>query len=225
MGKRGPAPKKQVATEWSSVFAYALGLLASDGSLSKDGRHFDFTSKDKDQVITFQRSLGLKNVKIGGKYSNSSGSKKYYYRIQFGDVHFYQWCLECGFTPNKSRTIRELKIPDKYFFDFLRGCFDGDGTVYAYWDKRWRSSYMFYLSFTSGSKDFLYWLQNTTIRLLEVKGHITTDRRQTYQLKYAKKEAYIIFDQMYHSKGIFYLKRKFAKAQKIFMIDKENKKR
>lgn len=32
---------------WSPEIAYAVGLLTTDGSLSIDGRHIDFTSKDK----------------------------------------------------------------------------------------------------------------------------------------------------------------------------------
>lgn len=52
-----------------------------------------------------------------------------------------------------------MKIPGKYFFDYLRGCFDGDGCFYSYWDPRWRSSHMFYLEFISASKNHIDWLQ------------------------------------------------------------------
>ena len=51
---------------------------------------------------------------------------------------------------DKNISVKKLKsvvMPKKYFFDFLRGHFDGDGSFYSYWDKRWKSSYMFYVSF------------------------------------------------------------------------------
>jgi len=32
---------------WSADFAYAVGLLTTDGSLSIDGRHINLTSKRK----------------------------------------------------------------------------------------------------------------------------------------------------------------------------------
>jgi hypothetical protein len=219
MGKRGPTPKGRVTIEWSPRFAYALGLLASDGSLSKDGRHFDFTSKDKDLATLFQKALGLEDIKIGEKFSYVAGNKNVYYRIQFGDVNFYAWCLDCGFTPNKSRSVAELKIPDIYFFDFLRGCFDGDGTVHSSWDTRWKSSYAFYISFTSGSEKFLFWIQNVVTRLLGAKGYITAGGGDTYQLRYAKKETKLVCDRMYKKENLFRLERKFAKIQKIIMID------
>ncbi|PIT92750.1 MAG: hypothetical protein COU08_00800 [Candidatus Harrisonbacteria bacterium CG10_big_fil_rev_8_21_14_0_10_42_17] len=152
MGKPGPKPKGNVIIKWSPNFAYVIGLLATDGCLSKNGRHIDFTSKDKEQVETFKQCLGLSS-KIGRKKSDSNEAKKYF-RIQFSDVLFHRWLVSIGLTPNKSKTISELKIPDKYFFDFLRGCFDGDGSMYAYWDPRWHSSYVFYLQIASASPFF-----------------------------------------------------------------------
>jgi len=43
--KRGPKPKGNVAISWNPEFAYAIGLLVSDGCLSKDGRHINLTPK------------------------------------------------------------------------------------------------------------------------------------------------------------------------------------
>ena len=70
-------------------------------------------------------------------------------------------------APRKSLTMGKLKIPNKYFFDFLRGCFDGDGCFYSYWDPRWRSSHMFYLEFVSASKKHINWLQNELKKKLD----------------------------------------------------------
>jgi len=177
----------------------------------------ELTSKDKDQLETFKKCLGL-TVKIGKK---SSGFQKENngLRVQFCDVLFYQWLVSIGLMPNKSKTLRALKIPDKYFFDFLRGCFDGDGSIYAYWDRRWRSSYMFYISIASASPIFLKWLQQSLTRLLGVKGRISRGSG-VQQLRFAKKETLVLFKAMYYVPDIPYLKRKFAKAQKIFTIDR-----
>ena len=60
MGKRGPKPEGKVEIKWSSNFAYAIGLLASDGSLSKDRRHISFVSKDKNQILNFLNCLKIK---------------------------------------------------------------------------------------------------------------------------------------------------------------------
>ena len=205
MGRRGPQPSGAVPTLWSAEVAYAVGLLATDGSLSSDGRHIDLTSVDYSQLVTFKRCLRLK-VKIGkkyGSYNKQQGS----YRVQFGDIFFYEWMYRIGLTPNKSKTLSKLKIPDKYFFDFLRGCFDGDGSIYAYWDPRWHSSYMFYISFTSASPTFLKWLNKTIERLASVQGKIT-EARGVSQLRFAKQGTLRIFNRMFYSADIPYLKRK-----------------
>ncbi|MCL5435596.1 MAG: hypothetical protein M1275_00770, partial [Patescibacteria group bacterium] len=140
-------PLCKINCRWSSNLAYAVGLIATDGCLYKDGRHLAFISKDYDLVCQFKELLGLNN-KIAKK---PSGFVKggYGHWVQFGDVNFYNFLLSIGLTPAKSKTLGPLKIPDRYFFDFIRGHFDGDGSFYSYWDKRWLSSFMFYLSFAT----------------------------------------------------------------------------
>jgi hypothetical protein len=105
--------------KWSPGLAYVVGLLTTDGSLSIDKRHIILISKDIQLLKTFRKILKLKN-KITLKRSGYTG-KKNCYHLQFGNVVFYHWLLGIGLTPNKSKTLSKLKVPDKYFFDFLRG--------------------------------------------------------------------------------------------------------
>ena len=205
---------------WRADLAYVIGLIATDGCLSPTGRHIVMVSKDRDQLETFRKILGLEHIKIGSCRSGREDPTEYY-RVQFGDVSFYKWLLGIGLTPNKSKTIGQLKIPDEHFFDFLRGCFDGDGSVYSYWDPRWKSSYMFYLVFTSASACFVEWLQTTIHRLCGARGRITWGAR-VFQLRYAKRETALVCRQMYRTTDAPCLKRKFVKVQKIFAIDESH---
>ena len=54
-------PLNKVKILWSSKFAYVIGLMATDGNLSIDGHHMEFTSKDLDLVEIFKNYLNLKN--------------------------------------------------------------------------------------------------------------------------------------------------------------------
>ncbi|MBP9856225.1 MAG: LAGLIDADG family homing endonuclease [Candidatus Pacebacteria bacterium] len=201
--------------KWSSNFAYALGLLATDGYVSKDGRHIVLVSKDKDQLENFNLALKISNP-IARHHSGSGGVS---FRCQFSDVYFHGFLQGVGITNAKSKTIKSVKVPDEYFFDFLRGCFDGDGYVYSYWDKRWRSSFMFYLGFASASLNFINWIRSELAKRLEVKGHITKSKgKSCYQLKYAKKESTLVLKTMYHKKGAISLRRKKLKVDKIFAM-------
>lgn len=212
-----PTGKKNVV--WSADLSYIVGLIATDGCLSSDGRHIDLTSKDLQLLKTFKKCLALSN-KIGLKSSGFSNKK--YYRVQFGNVILYKWLSYLGITPRKSITIGALKIPNKYFFDFLRGSFDGDGTCYSYWDPRWASSFMFYINFTSGSLKHLKWIRGRIKQLLKVNGHLTQGNR-AWQLKYAKKESMVIIPKMYYKESLPCLRRKYIKLKKILAVEKQER--
>lgn len=204
-------PLGKIKLKWSPRFAYAIGLIVTDGSLSKDGRHISFTSKDSEQLKNFMRCLKIK-VKIG---TSLSGTKHRCGRIQFGDKSFYNFLLSIGLMPNKSKVIGSIVVPDKYFFDFLRGHLDGDGNFYSYYDRRWKSSFMFYLTFLSASKRHINWLRLKIAQLGGVSGHMTTSKNSSvYQLKFAKAETLRLLKKIYYSNIIISLTRKRAKIFK-----------
>ena len=209
-------PLKKVEIKWSPEFAYAIGLITTDGSLSIDRRHINFTSKDLELAELFKQCLNLGN-KIGKKARAQERPKKYF-QVQFGDVNLYKFLLGIGLMPNKTKVLAGLSIPNKYFFDFLRGHFDGDGTFYSYWDPRWKSSFMFYTVFVSASLRHVQWLREKIHALLRVKGHMTQDGRKiTYHLKYAKAESRKILSRMYRNRGLC-LSRKRLKVEKALGI-------
>jgi len=140
-----------------------------------------------------------------------------YYQVQFGDVLFYKWLNDLGLTSKKSLSIGKVQIPGHLFFDFLRGEWDGDGSIIYCRDKRWKNSYAVSISFASGSEKFLIWLQKEINFRLKTTGHISRGCR-VLQLRYAREDSKKVFDAMFYNDSLPHLKRKFAKAQKIFKI-------
>lgn len=210
-------PKRKVKIEWSPKFAYAVGLLVTDGNLSPDQRHINFTSKDYELVRLFKEAFGLNN-KIGRKARGYSKDKKYFV-VQFGDVQFYNYLLKIGLTPNKSKTIGKIDVPSKYFFDFLRGHLDGDGTFHSYFDPRWRNSYMFYTIFMSASRKQIDWLREEISAHLNISGHITKSKNSSvYQLKYAKAESLKLLSKLYYNPLVMCLSRKRRKIEKALAV-------
>lgn len=209
-------PLNKVKIKWSPKFAYALGLIVTDGSLSIDGRHIEITSKDEEQLKNYLKCLGI-NTKITIKHS---GSGEKYKRVQFGDVNFYKFLMSIGLMPRKTKIIGSVMMPPDYFFDFLRGHFDGDGTFYSYWDPRWRSSFMFYTEFISASEKHIRWLRKEIFKRLKIKGHITNSNNDSiYQLKYAKSESLKLLSKMYYDKKVVCLSRKRVKIEKALKIE------
>lgn len=205
---------------WSGDLAYVIGLITTDGSLSIDGRHINLTSKDIEQIKTFARILNLKN-KIENKKS-SYNPKGSYYQIQFGNVKFYQFLLSIGLTPNKTKTLGPLGVPDKFFADFLRGHLDGDGYTYSYWDKRWKSSFMFYIGFVSASRSHLEWIQEKVQSLYLICGKIKYSGKSTFQLIYSKRGALPLIEKLYHSNMVSSLARKRFKIEAALAIIKKH---
>lgn len=215
MRKRGPRPKGKVRIIWSPKLAYAIGLLVTDGCLYSDGRHISLVSKDKEQLVNFCRALGI-SVPIG---KSRSASGKITSRVQFSDVLFYRFLLSIGLAPNKTKTIAKVQIPTQFFFDFLRGHFDGDGCTYSYFDPRWKSSFMFYTTFVSASQRHIAWLQDELFAKLQVHGHITKSKTgSVYQLKFAKNDSLKLLRKMYAGKNKLFLPRKRLKIEKMLSI-------
>ena len=209
MGKRGPQPKRAANPLWTPELAYACGLLATDGCLYSDGRHINLTSIDRDQLETFKKCLNLKN-KIGSK---SGGYSDRGLQVQFGDVGLYRWLISIGITPRKTFTIGKVKVPDKYFWDYLRGEFDGDGHSHAYWDTRLRSSVSLYIGFTCASKQHLEWLNETITRLIGVSGNLRKQPR-AYTLLFSKQIAFPLYRAMYYNSSVVHLGRKKQKLER-----------
>ena len=207
-------PLGKVKLKWSPEFAYAIGLIVTDGSLSKDGRHVTLISKDIEMLDNFKSCLNISN-KIEA-HSSGYAKENNCHKVQLGDRMFYDFLVSIGLMSNKTKIIKEADIPKKYFADFLRGHFDGDGTFYSYWDKRWKSSFMYYVTFLSASKGHIDWLREKMSEAIGVAGHITKAKTSSvYQLKYAKKESNEIIRYMYYSEDAICLSRKRLKIEKV----------
>ncbi len=205
--------KSKIKIIWTTNFAYAIGLITTDGNLSNDGRHILYTTKDEQLAITYKKCLDITN-KIGKK-SRGFGKEKKYYVIQFGDINFYEFLITIGITPRKSKTLIQIQIPNKYFADFLRGCIDGDGTI-SISDHPESQYKQLKIRLSSASPLFLQWIGEKIALLIKTKGgHIYTDKTKSVStLSYAKADGGKILKCMYYKKDLPCLKRKEKIAKK-----------
>ena len=205
----------KVKIQWSQKFAYAIGLLTTDGNLSKDGRHLNMTSKERKMIATFKMCLGINN-KIGRKARGGSTLKKYF-QIQFGDKNFYSFLLSIGLTPAKSKTIGKLNIPDNYFADFLRGCIDGDGSIGIF--KHPESKHpQLRVRLYSASTPFLQWIKNKISRNNDIKTGWIEKNNHISTLVYAKENSIKLLNYIYYQNVEYYLKRKYNIAKPFLRV-------
>jgi hypothetical protein len=95
---------------WTPDLAYVVGLLTTDGYISKDKRHIVLVSTDTQLLETFRSCLNKNNAISHNPPGGFSGKSAY--RIQLGDVVLYDQLISIGLHPNKSLTIGKLNIPD-----------------------------------------------------------------------------------------------------------------
>lgn len=114
--------------------AYVLGYITADGCVSESRTRknhpltLNITSKDKDHLIKLKKILASEH-KISKK-TGSAGSAAF--QIQIRNDVLTADLVKLGILPRKTKYLRPIKVSDKYFVDFVRGFFDGDGSVYIY---------------------------------------------------------------------------------------------
>lgn len=213
---------------WTSNLAYVIGLIATDGNLSKDGRHITMRSSDKNLLETFKICLGIKD-KIAQSV-NDGYAKKPSYRVQFSNAKFYRWLNSIGLTPAKTYTIGSLEIPDLYFRDFLRGHLDGDGSIFTYTDKynyylgRNYINQRVYMKFISASQTHIKWLHKKIQELSKLNGSLlhnipaAINRVTIWEIKFSKKESIKLLNWIYYHPNLPCLERKRVLAQQILAL-------
>ena len=193
--------------KWSDDIAYATGIIATDGNLTGGIRKsINITSKDFEIVNNCKKILNLPN-KIGKK-SNGPNKEKKYFVIQSRNRDIYDFLTKIGITPVKSKTIGTLRVPVKYFCDFLKGCIDGDGNICIFNHPESKSPQL-KLRLYSASPKFLEWIKNIISKRIKVKGGWITYSKGIGTLSFGKSDSIKILDILYRNKNSYYLIRKY----------------
>lgn len=171
--------------------AYWLGFLYADGCV-RTNNEISINITDYEHVKKFQKFLGAINHKITETKDKRWDTAKPLYRFAVKDKQISKDLIKWGCVPNKTLLIEKIpNIPRDYVSHFIRGYFDGDGSLHYL---KGTSNYR--ISFTSGSEKFLQDIQKE----LEVSnltlGHATDTN--TYQLQISGKHRLVkILDYLY----------------------------
>lgn len=202
-------------SKWNSDMAYVLGFFAADGCMIKNNRgaHFiEFHITDKEILVAMRRVM-KSNHKIAIRTRNPK--HKIGYRIQIGSIKMYKDLQSHGFTSRKSLRLRMPQVPAKYFGDFVRGYFDGDGCVYFKKHTvkgRKKKKWIFTSRFTCGHRLFLAsLLKRLRARGLQ-KGFILGRRdNSAFELVFSHRDSVALYRILYNnlSDSDIYLGRKY----------------
>jgi len=125
---RGSRAYNRLFKTRTPVAAYWLGLLAADGCLWSDNHGYKRVSlglkrSDKYILKQFLIDLGCRDLKISttksGRYCSISISSE----LLFNDL------AQLGLMVRKSRRLTKNAVPKNHLRHFVRGVFDGDGSI------------------------------------------------------------------------------------------------
>jgi len=138
-------------SEWSPAMAWVLGVLFTDGCIQHVNNHTAFRvsidSIDFELLQKIRWHLGTTHPI--SKKPQSYDSSKFIYHFAFYREKMGADLLNLGLIERKSLIMQFPNVPDEYKRHFIRGCWDGDGSVYICSNGQFNASYV------SGSKDFI----------------------------------------------------------------------
>jgi len=110
--------------------AYWLGFIAADGCLrnTKGQRKFyiELARKDRGHIEKFRKEIEYK----GPIYDiERKGRKTYSSKIEVCCCGMVQDLVKHGILQNKTKTLKRPNIDKKYYHHWIRGMFDGDGSI------------------------------------------------------------------------------------------------
>lgn len=192
---------------WNNTNAYVYGIIMSDGCLKYEGRNKNRLAiriglNDYDMIQT------LHNYMCVGNKIYCQGKQ---YSLKFRNEQSIDFLVKNGLTERKSLTMAFPELLLSVLPSFIRGYFDGDGSIILR-----RTKYNTYgqVTFTSGSIDFLTGLQDVLMDNFNIKSKIYDDgHSETHSkvLKIIKRSEIDKFFHLIYKDADIYLNRKYQK--------------
>lgn len=196
-------------TRWSPEMAWVLGLLFTDGYIqeySTSKRRCILSSIDLDMLESVREIVKTTNMPYKSQWQ--------LYNLAVANSRDCLDLIALGCTRRKSHTMLFPNIPDKHLSHFIRGVWDGDGTIHI----RRRKSYPEQvIGYVSGSNAFVEVLRDEIAENTGVYANIKTRQLQYspyYVISYYQRNAIKILNWLYSdSTPNTRLARKYALAE------------
>jgi LAGLIDADG-like domain len=192
---------------WTPAMAWVLGVIYTDGNLHKTPGAVGRVSIAQKEPELLQKVLVLMKSNAKVSFSPKRGIAGALYTIRIHNAEIYADLQRLGLTPAKSLTLQFPDIPPDCVLHFVRGCWDGDGSVYV--EKR---NNIPCASYVSGSKDFIERLVGHLVNLgLPNRIIHKTVRSETpsYYFRYTRGQCTKLFHVLYDDvDASMYLSRK-----------------
>ena len=185
--------------------AYWLGFLYADGCVHSINYEISVNITDREHIEKFKAAIKAFNHNITEIQDKRFQNAKTLYQFSIRDKQLHQDLIKWGCIPQKSLLINKIpNIPRDYVSHFLRGYFDGDGSLHYL-----RGTNNYRISFV-GTKDFLNDIQKELQTNVSLQSNIAG---KAYVLQIAgRRQVERILNYLYNnSKENNRLNRKYQK--------------
>ena len=135
--------------------AYWLGFLYADGCVHVKNNEISLNITDKEHIEKFKKAIEAINHNIIEIHDNRFKKAKSLYSFSIKDKQLHEDLISWGCIPQKSLKLTCFpNIPYHYISHFIRGYFDGDGSLHYL-----KGTNNFRISFL-GTKPFLEEIKN-----------------------------------------------------------------
>ncbi len=195
--------------------AYVLGWLVTDGCIEYIPRkryviRWDLAERQPLDII-----LSLMEANHPVRKEERRGST--FYSIMLRSQKAVKDIMELGITPNKTFTLKMPDVPQEFLKDFIRGAFEGDGSVFIL--DRAKGRKLLNTKFSSASESFIRSLgeairdETGMVPKIYSRKDTRKDEGNVYwELRYGGKESMVLYKYMYDN-AEYYLERKKAKFE------------
>jgi len=191
---------------YSAKSCYWAGFIAADGCVysNKDAINITLSKKDKSHLEKF-----IEDIKSN---HNIHHYKDVVHLTIYGLDFINDFAENYGFGPRKTFKLKfPRKIPNKYIHHFIRGFFDGDGSIYKH-----SQANIMNLDFL-GTRDIMYYIgehfKNNLNIYIRNQYRLPKIRKvkNIYNLRYSGNNAKKILKYLYKYSGNSKLDRKHKK--------------
>jgi predicted DNA-binding protein YlxM (UPF0122 family) len=117
---------------WSKEMAYVLGVIYTDGNLFHDKKRKTYriiVSQKEPELLNKLLKLMDCDARLRYKKKRGIAGALHFFDIQQKKV--YSDLIDLGLSAAKSKTMEFPNIPPEFVRHFIRGCWDGDGSIFV----------------------------------------------------------------------------------------------
>lgn len=196
----------------SPNMAYLLGFLAADGNISKDGNQIKIglSSIDRGFLEVIKEELKSEHPILDYETNNGYSVSE----LKFTSAKIKKKLAEYNIVPCKTNTFTfPSNLGKEYWIDFIRGYFDGDGSVSTAGNSAIRFQICSHKpQVLETIVNFFY--EQYQIPKVSVQKNMKQSGNYLYTIQYSTVSAKKIFSILY-TKDALYLPRKYNKFKSI----------